>query len=53
MEQTVIIKDETLANLVAKAEKVIGREVTTMELALMEYALEEVRLGVADLKAGN
>lgn len=53
MEQTVIIKDETLANLVAKAEKVIGRKLETMEYAMMEYAVEEIRLGVADLKAGN
>lgn len=50
MEQSVITKDQTLAILVAKAEKVIGREVTQMEKALMEYALEEVRLGVAELQ---
>lgn len=49
MEQTVIVKDETLANLVAKAEKVVGRKLETMEIALMEYAVEEIRLGVAEL----
>lgn len=53
MEQSVIVKDRTLEALVAKAQVVIGREVTTMEKALMEYALEEVRLGVAEWKAGN
>lgn len=49
MEQSVIVKDETLAILVAKAEKVVGRKLETMEIALMEYALEEVRLGVAEM----
>lgn len=49
MEQTVIVKDETLANLVAKAEKTIGRKLEGLEFALMEFAVEEIRLGVADL----
>lgn len=49
MEQSVIVKDVTLANLVAKAEKVVGRKLETMEYAMMEFAVEEIRLGVADL----
>jgi hypothetical protein len=49
MNQSVITKDQTLAILVAKAEKVIGRKLETMEIALMEYAVEEIRLGVAEL----
>lgn len=50
MEQTVITKDQTLAILVAKAEKVIGRKLETMEYAMMEFAVEEIRLGVAELQ---
>ena len=50
MKQTVITKDQTLAILVAKAEKVIGRKLETMEYAMMEFAVEEIRLGVAELQ---
>jgi hypothetical protein len=49
MNQSVITKDQTLAILVAKAEKVIGRKLETMEYAMMEFAVEEIRLGVAEL----
>jgi hypothetical protein len=49
MNQSVIVKDVTLANLVAKAEGVLGRKLETMEHAMMEYAVEEIRLGVANL----
>lgn len=53
MEQSVIVKDRTLNAIVASAEKTIGREVTQMEKALMEYALEQIRLGVAEWEPGK
>lgn len=48
MEQSVVTAD-TLAILVAKAEKVIARNLTDMEKVLMEYALEQVRLGLVEV----
>ena len=49
MEQSVIIKDETLANIVATAEKTLGRKLETMELAILEFGIEQIRLGVANV----
>ena len=46
MNQSVIIKDETLAKIIAHAEKTIGRELEDFEKTLMEFALEQVRLGL-------
>ena len=46
MEQSVIVKDETLALVVAKAEAVVERELTAMEKTFVEFALEQVRLGL-------
>lgn len=46
MEQSAIIKDETLAKIVTHAEKTIGRELQDFEKTLMEFALEQVRLGL-------
>jgi hypothetical protein len=53
MEQTVITKDQTLKAIVASAEKTLGRKVEPMELALMEYTVEQIRLGVAEMDFGN
>ena len=46
MNQSVIIKDETLEKLVAHAEKIIERKLDGSEKALMQFALEQVRLGL-------
>ena len=48
MEQSVITPD-TLALVIAKAEKVISRNLTEMEKTLMEFALEQVRLGLVEV----
>lgn len=48
MEQSVIIKDVTLANIVANAEKTLGRKLEAMELAILTYGVEQIRLGVAN-----
>lgn len=46
MKQTEIIKDETLAKIVAHAERVIDRNLTESEKSLMEFAIEQIRLGL-------
>lgn len=46
MTQSVIIKDETLAKIVASAEKTLGRKLEAMELAVLTYGVEEIRLGL-------
>lgn len=46
MNQSVIIKNETLEKIVAHAERVIDRNLTESEKSLMEFALEQVRLGL-------
>ena len=46
MKQTIIEKDVTLAKIVAEAEKTIGRELTQMELAILQYGVEQIRLGL-------
>lgn len=48
MNQSVITAD-TLNRVISKAEGVIGRELTFMEEALVEYALEQVRLGLVEV----
>ena len=46
MNQSVIVKGETLDKIVTHAEKTIGRELEDFEKTLMEFALEQVRLGL-------
>lgn len=46
MNQTVIIKDETLAKIVAQVEKTLGREIDGVELAILKYGVEQIRLGL-------
>ena len=46
MKQTEIIKDETLAKIVAHAERVIDRKLDCAEKALVEFAIEQIRLGL-------
>jgi hypothetical protein len=46
MNQSVIVKDETLAVIVARAEGVLGRKLETMEHAMVEYAIDQIRLGL-------
>jgi hypothetical protein len=49
MKQSVITP-ETLDLLVAKAEGVISRKLDDMEKALMEYAIDQIRLGLVEVK---
>lgn len=46
MNQSKIIKNQTIEKVIAGAEAVIGRDLTEMEMVLMDYALEQVRLGL-------
>lgn len=46
MNQSVIVKDETLNKIVSQVEKTISRELTDFEKTLMEYAIDQVRLGL-------
>lgn len=46
MNQSEIVKDETLTKIIAKAEAVVKRELTEMEKTLMEYTVEQIRLGL-------
>lgn len=46
MKQSVIIKNETLEKIIANAEKTLGRELETMEKAILEFGIEEIRLGL-------
>jgi len=46
MNQSVIVKNVTSEKVIASAEAVIGRDLTEMEMVLMDYALEQVRLGL-------
>jgi hypothetical protein len=49
MEQS-IVTPQTLDLLVAKAEGVISRKLDDMEKALMEYTLDQIRLGLVEVK---
>lgn len=51
MQQSVIIKDESLAKIIAHAEKVVDRKLTCAEEALIEFAVEKIRLGLVDFKS--
>jgi hypothetical protein len=46
MKQTIIKKDVTLKKIVAQAEKIISRELTEMELSILKYGIEQIRLGL-------
>jgi hypothetical protein len=46
MKQTIIEKDVTLEKIVAQTEKTISRELTEMELAILKYGVEQIRLGL-------
>ena len=46
MNQSIIIKNETLEKIVAHAERVIDRNLTESEKSLMEFAIEQIRLGL-------
>ena len=46
MNQSVIVKGETLDKIVAHAQEVIGRELEGMEIALLDFALDQIRLGL-------
>lgn len=48
MTQSVITQD-TAVVLIAKAEAVIDRPLTEMEKALVEYAIDQVRLGLVEV----
>ena len=46
MEQSKIYKNQTVEKVIASASEIIGRDLTEMEMVLMDYALEQVRLGL-------
>ena len=46
MNQSVIIKEVTQEKLVAKLEAIIERDLTEIEVAIMEYAIEQIRMGL-------
>jgi hypothetical protein len=46
MNQSVIVKDETLNKIVAHAQEVVGRDLEGMEIALLDFAIEQIRLGL-------
>jgi len=46
MNQSVIVKEVTQEKLVAKLEAVIERDLTEIEVAIMEYTIEQIRLGL-------
>lgn len=46
MNQSVVVKDETLAVIIAKVEAILEREVTEMEKTLMEFSVDQIRLGL-------
>jgi hypothetical protein len=48
MTQSVITQN-TVEVLIAKAEGVVSRSLTDMEKALMEYAVEQIRLGLVEV----
>jgi len=47
MKQSVIT-DTTISTIVAKAEDVIDRPLTYMENALIEYVVDQIRLGLVE-----
>ena len=49
MNQSVITKD-TLGMLVGKLEGVVGRELTGVEQAIVDYVLIQVELGLVEVK---
>ena len=46
MEQSVIIKDVTFEKIVANAEAVVSRGLTETEKVFIEYAVDQIRLGL-------
>lgn len=49
MNQSVITKD-TLGILVGKLETIVGRELTGVEKAIVDYALIQVQLGLVEVE---
>jgi len=48
MEQSVTTP-ETAGVIIAKAQAIIDRPLTDMEIALMEYAIDQIRLGLVEV----
>lgn len=46
MNQSVIVKDVTFEKIVANAEAIVSRELTEMEKVFIEYAIDQIRLGL-------
>jgi hypothetical protein len=46
MNQSVITPEATLEKVVARAEAIVDRSLTEMEKTFVEFALEQVRLGL-------
>jgi hypothetical protein len=43
-----VITDTTLSAIINRAEAIIDRPLTYMESALIEYAIDQVRLGLVE-----
>jgi hypothetical protein len=43
-----VITENTLEAIISKAQGIIDRPITDMEKALMEYAIDQVRLGLVE-----
>jgi hypothetical protein len=48
MEQSVTTP-ATAGVIIAKAQAIIDRPLTDMEIALMEYAIDQIRLGLVEV----
>lgn len=46
MTQSVVVKEVTFQKVVAGIETTVGREMTDLEKAFVEYAVEQIRLGL-------
>jgi hypothetical protein len=44
-----VVTPETVGLIVAKAQGIIDRPLTDMEIALMEYAIDQIRLGLVEV----
>lgn len=44
-----VINEYTFSRLVSKSEAIISRELTEMEKALLEYAIDQIRLGLVEV----
>lgn len=46
MNQSVIVPQVTFEKIVASAESIVSRDLTEMEKVFIEYAIDQIRLGL-------